>query len=409
MDFVSLVPSTLSALENNASYSCTLTNRWSAETHPVLYDAIQSSAHWSPPVLATHSESYDLWAPGALVTPGVNFVAKMGITAPLEQEILEAQTNGLAGDFTIGKSQFNARDGPQTFETIELTPEFAFLSTVTMLAPSPDWFTGIPKFTPIDDIDGVWYETFELATYPWDAGSETGDEYNMSNAAQVPMNPITQLTFDTVPENGILLSPSRTVVLPVAVWTCQLQLPEPEPEVLSTDPTAAPVEEDVVAISDEEQEPQEDQIVVIVEDRPDILDEFLNNVTLIEEDEEPDDKDDKEENDNDEDNNEENDNDEDEENGVCLRYFGSCLENSDCCSDNCSRKRCSARSRGSGRDQGLRLSNQGGSTVGGAAGRNGRGSKRGGDRALALELELAESAEGTEGERRLRGSEGRNL
>jgi hypothetical protein len=92
-----------------------------------------------------------------------------------------------------------------------------------MAAPSPDWFTGIYNFSPIDEVNQVWYDSFEIATYPFDAGTEKGDNFSPSNAAEDPQIPIFELTKETVPENGIFLNDSKTEVLPVALWTCELQ------------------------------------------------------------------------------------------------------------------------------------------------------------------------------------------
>ena len=341
-DLISLVPSSLSANGNNAIYSCTLTNLWSEATHPVLYDSIRATAHWSPPILAAHGESFSLWVPNTVASPSIEMVAEMGVTSPLRQEIVEAQGLGLAGDFSIGTDQFNAFDEPQIFDDLELTPELPFVSTISMIAPSPDWISGISSFRPVDAVDGVWYEFFEVATYPWDAGTEMGDTYSLSNAAQVPPNPITRLTVDTVPENGIFLNPSGTAVLPVALWSCTLR--QDEPETISTDPIIPP---DIVV----EDLPQQEEISVLLE-------EDQNTTDIIDDDEEEE---------------EIGSNDiTEEESPVCVRYFKQCAENSDCCSNNCSRGRCGERSRASGRNESLRLSNQGGVVLGGAAGRRRR-------------------------------------
>ena len=91
-----------------------------------------------------------------------------------------------------------------------------------MAGPSPDWFTGMYNFNPIDQNSQFWYGTFEIATYPWDAGTEKGSTYSINNNSENPHVPIIQLTKDTVPDNGILLDPTREEVLPMAVWTCDL-------------------------------------------------------------------------------------------------------------------------------------------------------------------------------------------
>merc|ERR1712224_18754 len=103
-----------------------------------------------------------------------------------------------------------------------LTPDFYMLSSITMVAPSPDWFSGISNFSPIDMEKQVWYKSFEIPSYPWDAGTEKGDTYSLGNSAEVPQIPIFELTKDTVPNNGILLNPSKVEVLPVAYWKCTL-------------------------------------------------------------------------------------------------------------------------------------------------------------------------------------------
>lgn len=224
MEYVTLVPSSLSVEQHNATYSCSLTNTWSKETHPVLYETIESSAHWSSPVLVTHNKNFDLWEPGSLASPGVENVAEKGYTGPIYTEILAAQDSGFASGIEIGMDQSNALGRPQTFRDISLTPEFPVLSTLTMMTPSPDWFTGISSFSPIHSLYGVWYDFFEVATYPCDAGTKKGYAYNgLGSLVEVPHKPISQLTIDTVPKNGVLLNPSRTTVLPVALWSCSLQ------------------------------------------------------------------------------------------------------------------------------------------------------------------------------------------
>lgn len=86
MDFLSLIPSTVSVLAGGgdagqngsaATYSCTLTNIWSMKNHPVEYDTITNSAHWSPPVLVAHGTDYEMWAPDTLASPGVEIVAEV--------------------------------------------------------------------------------------------------------------------------------------------------------------------------------------------------------------------------------------------------------------------------------------------------------------------------------------------
>lgn len=355
MDFLSLIPSTVSVLAGGgdagqngsaATYSCTLTNIWSMKNHPVEYDTITNSAHWSPPVLVAHGTDYEMWAPDTLASPGVEIVAESGKTLTLEDEIKESQTIGSAGEYVVGNNQFNANDPPQTFNDIQLTSNFPMLSTITMAAPSPDWFTGIYNFSPIHPELNVWYESFEIATYPFDAGTELGDTYSLNNSPQEPHIPIFQLTNETIPgDNGILLDESETVVRPMALWNCIIQK------------TTGP----------------EITIPVVNEN---VEDEDLTTITT--DTDTGGDSDGEDDVDSDSDGDGEGDNaggDGDVDGvGVCGRYFNECTVNGDCCSGSCQREKCRAKSRGSGRAESSRISSTGGNTVGGAAGLSRRSS-----------------------------------
>jgi len=219
MTLISQVPSTVPA-SHSVTYSCTMNNNWSAVNHPVNYP---SSAHWSPPIIAAHSKKYSVWTPDKLATQGVKNVAETGSTSQLKREIGAAQESDTAGDFVQGSVTFNSSTQSQTFADIMLTPWFDMMSSISMVAPSPDWFTGFYDVRPIDDNSMVWLESFEIATYPWDAGTETGDNYSISNPAEDPKVPILRLTKDTVPDNGVLLNSDGTEVLPMATWTCTLK------------------------------------------------------------------------------------------------------------------------------------------------------------------------------------------
>ena len=415
MDLLSSVASTRPVASSEATYSCTLTNTWSGATHPVGYEAIRSSAHWSPPVVVVHNQLYDLWRPKFKASEGVKLLAEMGLTDKLVQELKAAsQTTGrYVKEWTIGKNQFNSVGIPQVLGDVTLTQDFPYLSSITMVAPSPDWFSGFPKVSPIENTDGVgfWFESFSIATFPWDAGTEAGEAYSTSNPDQDPRAPITQLTAETVPSSGILLDPTGEKVLPMATWSCELRpLPSEQDEdqdeeaegpgdrIDLPEGTGDPQgeNEDSESESDGEGEvspPGQDGT------DPQVLDEKEDDggdappATDGEdpgESEEPDQKppgvgvgvEDDVENEN-ENTTETGDNEPVNQptNPTpptldvptnCLRYFFSCQSNGECCSGSCDPRsnRCSSiGGRQSERSESKRLSNQGGIVMGGSAGR----------------------------------------
>lgn len=61
-------------MTDTATYQVTFTNLWSATTHPPDYP---SNAHWSPPVIVSHSADYEMWRSGMNATEGVASVAEV--------------------------------------------------------------------------------------------------------------------------------------------------------------------------------------------------------------------------------------------------------------------------------------------------------------------------------------------
>lgn len=196
-NFIAQVLSTVPK-SHSVTYSCRFTNKWSSESHPVNYP---ENAHWSAPVVAAHSRKYTMWKEDRLASDGVKIVAETGDPGTLQEEVGEARNKNEAGDVITGDVQYNSDQQEQILDDIAMTPWFNKLSSITMVGPSSDWYTGFYNMNPVDKSSKVWYESFEIATYPWDAGTDKGDD------ARVP---IQQLTNNTVP------------VLAMALWSCTL-------------------------------------------------------------------------------------------------------------------------------------------------------------------------------------------
>ncbi|MGI9463847.1 MAG: hypothetical protein ACR2OM_07905, partial [Aestuariivirgaceae bacterium] len=50
------------------------------------------------------------------------------------------------------------------------------VSFVTMIAPSPDWFTGAADIALIRN--GKWIDELEIVLWAWDSGTDGGTTYN---------------------------------------------------------------------------------------------------------------------------------------------------------------------------------------------------------------------------------------
>jgi len=89
--------------------------------------------------------------------------------------------------------------GPGAIKTgidVEVTANFSKVSIITMLAPSPDWFIGIDSLDLCDS--GKWRESVNVTMLPpWDAGTEDGTAFSISNAASNPPVNISEITNNT--------------------------------------------------------------------------------------------------------------------------------------------------------------------------------------------------------------------
>lgn len=134
-----------------------------------------------------------------------------------------------------GRTIFLDSASQVVLDPLTMDAQHSLLSTMSMIAPSPDWFSGVYNFNVL--AGDTWYESFTLATFPWDAGTDSGDTYTSSNQATSPAQDIFQLTTDTIPGTNVFLSPSGDSVEPVATWTCTVQAFGP---IVTPEPTALP-------------------------------------------------------------------------------------------------------------------------------------------------------------------------
>lgn len=129
------------------------------------------------------------------------------------------------GPPVVGSNLFFSSSDEQNLSPVRLTMDHPYLSIATMLAPSPDWFTGISSWNAVSD--GTWYDSFSIETYPWDAGTEAGSTYSINGTPE--SGSIARITTATVPSNGILLNPDGDDVYPVARWECQASAASGDP------------------------------------------------------------------------------------------------------------------------------------------------------------------------------------
>eukprot|EP00958_Prasinococcus_capsulatus_P023887 scaffold3662_cov388-Prasinococcus_capsulatus_cf.AAC.1 len=160
---------------------------WSAMSHPQAYVA---SAHWSPPVVAAHSDAYTMWELGGIATPGMESVAETGSTFSLTNE-LKAVQGSTVGDYSVAGSVGSGSG--TTYTTVTATPAYSSISMVSMIAPSPDWIVGVSGIDMCDHETGLWKQAYSTYVYPVDAGTDNGLTLTAPNSDNTPHDPIAVL------------------------------------------------------------------------------------------------------------------------------------------------------------------------------------------------------------------------
>ena len=161
------------------TYRVTVEGAWTATSHPHEYPA---DAHFSWLIGATHDEGYRLFETGSFATPGLEALAEQGELSPYDAEIQAAIDQGNAG------TAFQARPvermpGNTVFE-IAVDERRPLVSLVTMIAPSPDWFTGVADVRLLEN--GQWIAEKTLALEAWDAGTDSGATFTSPDADTMP-------------------------------------------------------------------------------------------------------------------------------------------------------------------------------------------------------------------------------
>jgi len=152
-------------------YYCTFRGKWSQERHPRDFP---QSASWSAPVLISHSKDWRMWTGTETVTAGVEYMAEEGFPTILYNEFQNAGFETL--HMIVGDRMYNTTES-QHLPPINVTYNHPWLSAMTKITPSPDWFVGFSDFRSISYDTETYYNRFVIQSYVWDAGTDDGQNY----------------------------------------------------------------------------------------------------------------------------------------------------------------------------------------------------------------------------------------
>jgi len=173
-----------------ATYRITFNATWSAETHATQFPG--ASAHFSGLVGAVHGDQVTFWEPGQIASDGIELMAETGGKSIFFQEIDSAINSGYAL-FSIDGPGVSSTPGSVSVE-VTVSSQFPKVTLATMLAPSPDWFTGFHDINLLDENGFV--ERVTIDGFVYDSGTDSGVSYRSSNSDTQPRDPIIRLTSE---------------------------------------------------------------------------------------------------------------------------------------------------------------------------------------------------------------------
>ena len=128
---------------------------------------------------------------GVLANSGMKEMAETGGIDKLKQKISKEIANGNGIVTYTGKA---TDAGVATMEVeVQVNGNFHYVSFVSMLAPSPDWYVGAIAVNLKDD-KGNFVSSKEVKAPVYDSGTDSGDSFKSENEATDPPVKISRFT-----------------------------------------------------------------------------------------------------------------------------------------------------------------------------------------------------------------------
>ena len=186
------------ALAEEVQYQLEVDISWSGDTHP--HDWPANGGHMSGLIGATHHGRYVMFADGNTASSGVKSVAERGRQRILRAELDEAVERKRVGD--VFQADGIAQVPGRISVKFPVSETHARVSFVTMIAPSPDWFTGLAGVKLRDDAG--WKDKTTYVLWAWDAGTDRGASYASDNDANQPAESIRLVASTHFLDNTVL-------------------------------------------------------------------------------------------------------------------------------------------------------------------------------------------------------------
>ena len=165
------------ASPSSARYSITFQGRWTTD---VTSGSLPGGAHFSPLIGGVHGAAVTFLVRGGAASAGIESMAEVGQTSQLRSEVNAAINASPATALSVlSKSGNIGPTASKTLSNVTLTTDHPRVTLTTMIAPSHDWFVGVSGL-PLLNAQGDWLPWLRVFLYPWDAGTEEGNDFSLS-------------------------------------------------------------------------------------------------------------------------------------------------------------------------------------------------------------------------------------
>ncbi|TYA71461.1 T9SS type A sorting domain-containing protein [Seonamhaeicola marinus] len=178
----------VSIAQTTATYNIQFTNHWNATDHN-SGSALPGNAHWSDLVITNHNNNVTFFEMNGTASPGVELIAELGSVSTFQNNDYQNAFNANnAQQFVNAGSLFLSSGTEITYNGLQVSEDFPYVTVLSMIAPSPDWFVGLDGLNLRNG--GNWQNSITIDLFPYDAGTEEGTGYSISNSATSPQETI---------------------------------------------------------------------------------------------------------------------------------------------------------------------------------------------------------------------------
>ena len=181
---VAIALSPLPAATQTITYEVKFEGNWTLASTP---GGVVGGAHFTTLIGGVHGSGVTFWQAGQQASAGVELVAELGYTPTFRGEV-QASSHTLS---VIQEGVSGGGTGTATFN-IDVTRTHPLVTLLSMIGPSPDWFVGVSGVSLLDG-SNQWRQSHVVDLFPYDAGTEDGTEFSLSNPDTNPQGVITRI------------------------------------------------------------------------------------------------------------------------------------------------------------------------------------------------------------------------